>query len=447
MGADANENRPDQDPLVGTVISDRYRIERLIGVGGVGSVYRATQLGLDRGVALKVLKPELTESHTAMERFAREARTAARLQHPHIVTVHDFGAMPDGRAYLVMELLTGLNLAQWIRKHRPTDLARAAEYLSLVCGAVGALHDSGIIHRDIKPSNIMIVDQPGGATVKVVDFGLVRPNISDDATDLTGGLVLGTPEFMAPELFTGQKPDERSDIYALGVTAYEAITGVLPFGTGTFREMFHRHTNLIAPRPSALRSDLPERVDELLYRALHKAAARRYTFAGDFADAVRATFQRDAAIPKPQPPAAPFEPPPTPFDERVTRIGAILLVEDDVAARDALVAALERRGFEVTTASDGIDAFLLLGSGRFDVILSDVTMPNLDGMALLRLLSQKGIATPVILLTATISERDSELGRALGAAGIVPKSSDLDELFATIARVLDRAGPDPTDGA
>jgi serine/threonine protein kinase len=229
VGADANENRPDQDPLVGTVISDRYRIERLIGVGGVGSVYRATQLGLDRGVALKVLKPELTESHTAMERFAREARTAARLQHPHIVTVHDFGAMPDGRAYLVMELLTGLNLAQWIRKHRPTDLARAAEYLALVCGAVGALHDSGIIHRDIKPSNIMIVDQPGGATVKVVDFGLVRPTISDDATDLTGGLVLGTPEFMAPELFTGQKPDERSDIYALGVTAYEAITGVLPF--------------------------------------------------------------------------------------------------------------------------------------------------------------------------------------------------------------------------
>jgi CheY-like chemotaxis protein len=435
---EARENAP--DPLLGTVLSDRYRVERVIGVGGVGAVYRATQIGLDRRVAVKVLKPELTDSRNAMERFAREARTAAGLQHPNIVTVHDFGRTPDGRAYLVMEFLEGLNLAQWIRAASPPDVGQAVGFLVPVCDAIGALHDSGIIHRDIKPSNIMIVDRPGGARVKVVDFGLVRPNISDDTTDLTGGLVLGTPEFMAPELFTGQKPDERSDVYALGVTAFEAIAGVLPFGTGSFREMFHRHTNLIPPRPSALRGDLPEAADEVLFRALAKAPSRRYTFATDLAAALESAFAGVAIAPPRARPAAPRMPAPTTtFEERVTRLGSILLVDDDAVVRGAVAEALDARGFDVTTAADGIDAFLLLGSSRFDVIVSDVEMPNLDGITLLRLAAQKGIRTPVVFLAGTIGEHDRRVCADLGAAAIFDKPIEVDALAREIHRLLNAA--------
>ncbi len=443
MQDDTRERKHPTDPLVGLVLQDRYQIERVIGIGGVGSVYRATQLGLDRRVAVKILRPELTESKKAMERFSREARTAARLQHPNIVTVHDFGAMPDGRAYLVMEFLSGVNLAQWIRRNRPTNAARAVEYLSSVCGAIRALHDSGIIHRDIKPSNIMIVDNAGGSTVKVVDFGLVRPNISDDATDLTGGLVLGTPEFMAPELFTGHKPNVGTDVYALGVTAYEGLTGDLPFGTGTFREMYGRHSTVVPPRPSLVRPDLPPGVDDVIFRALHKTAEGRYESATDFSAALTAAFAGRA---DPIPPAkqghlateGPSQH--TPFDERVTRMGSILLVEDDPLVRGTLVPDLEQTGFDVTTATDGIEAFLLLGSSRYDVILSDVAMPNLDGLALLRLLSEKGIKTPVILLTGTLAERDAELGRSLGAVEIVEKPPKPGELRRAIWRALGMSG-------
>lgn len=428
------------DPLIGTVLSDRYRIERIIGIGGVGSVYRATQLGLERRVAVKVLRPELLENRTALERFVREARTAAQLQHPNIVTVHDFGQMPDGRAYLVMEFLQGLNLAQWIRKRRPTDVRRAVEYLLPVCDAVGALHASGIIHRDIKPSNIMIADTTTGhSTVKVVDFGLVRPNLADGASDLTGNLVLGTPEFMAPELFTGTKPDVLTDVYALGVASYEAMTGDLPFGTGTFREMYNRHSSLTPPRPSTLRDGLPEGVDELLYRAMHKKRSRRFASAREFAEAIEATFNERAIarVPPGPPVLGPIdsEPAASPSDQ-ATRIGTVLVVEDDDLVRDSLVAELRGHGFGVTTAADGIEAFLLLGSHKFDVIVSDVAMPNLDGMTLLRLVSEKGIRTPVILLTGLLGDRDEQLGRRLGASAIVSKPPDMAVLLRELRRAL-----------
>ena len=135
--------------LLGQIINDRYRIEQIVGIGGVGTVYRATQLGLERRVAVKVLRPELLKNPTALARFTREARVAANLQHPNIVTVHDFGTMSDGRAFIVMEFLHGLDLAQWIRSNKPTNVGVGAGYLHAACAAVGALHRGGIIHRDI----------------------------------------------------------------------------------------------------------------------------------------------------------------------------------------------------------------------------------------------------------------------------------------------------------
>jgi CheY-like chemotaxis protein len=422
--------------LLGQIINDRYRIEQIVGIGGVGTVYRATQLGLDRRVAIKILRPELLKNKTALARFTREARVAANLQHPNIVTVHDFGTMADGRAFIVMEFLHGLDLAQWIRTQRPTDVRVGAGYLRSVCDAVGALHRSGIIHRDIKPSNVMIATQPsGGGIVKIVDFGFVRPGISDEAGDLTGGLVVGTPEFMSPELFSGGKPNVASDIYAIGVTAYETFTGTLPFGLGSFREMFLRHSRDIPAAPTALRPDLPPVVDSIVLRALNKDPKRRYATAEDFGIALEGLADPEGGARQTQ---TPLEYPggDFPFDECETKLASILFVEDDTMVRDVIVPELERHAFDVVTASDGIEAFILLGSRRFDIIVSDLAMPNLDGMSLLRLKSEKGIGTPVIFLTGSMSEHDEELAASLGASGFVRKPPRVDELLGVIHDVL-----------
>lgn len=423
--------REEAHALLGQVINGRYRVEQILGIGGVGTVYRATQLGLDRRVAIKILRPDLLKSQTALARFTREARVAANIQHPNIVTVHDFGMMRDGRAFLVMEYLKGLDLAQWIRSHAPTDFSLGVRYLTAVCDAVDVLHRSGIVHRDIKPSNIMIAAQPSGAIVKIVDFGFVRPAISDESADLTGGMVVGTPEFMAPELFTGLKPNVASDVYALGVTAYETFTGDLPFGRGSFREMFLRHTRDLPTPPTQKRPDLPREIDAVIARSVAKLPGDRFGSAREMGIALGRLVDGE---PKPKPLDTPVSVPESRpgFDERETKLASVLLVEDDPVTRDAIVVQLEHSAFEVVSASDGIEAFLLLGSRRFDVILSDLAMPHLDGMTLLKLKSEKGIATPVIFLTGSQDERDEGLATKLGAAGYVRKPVILDELLAKI---------------
>jgi serine/threonine protein kinase len=342
--------------------------------------------------------------------------------------------MRDGRAFLVMEYLKGLDLSQWLRSKRPTDVGIASRYLKAACDAVAALHRNGIIHRDIKPSNLMIAAQPGGGSiVKIVDFGFVRPAISDETMDSTGGLVVGTPEFMAPELFSGGKPDVLSDIYALGVTTYEVFTGELPFGVGSFREMFERHSHEPPRPPTSIRPDLPVEVDAIVARSLAKNREHRYAsaeaMAVEFAYLSRNTTRGDTGS------LVRHEGAPS-SDERETKLASILLVEDDRVVRQLFVAHLERRMFEVVTASDGIEAFIQLGKRKFDLVISDIQMPNLNGMELLRLKSEKGIDTPVIFLTGSATEGEEKLAVERGAAGFIHKSPRVDELIAKINEVL-----------
>jgi serine/threonine protein kinase len=419
------------DPLVGTVIADRYKVERPIGTGGVGTVYRATQLGLGRPVAIKVLRTELYQSDNARARFRREARTAARIQHPNIVTVHDFGTLPDGAAFLVMEYLSGTNLAQWVRQNAPTPVARVVEVLRFVCDAVELLHRSGIVHRDIKSSNIMLTD---AGPVKVVDFGLVRGETSEEAADLTGELVLGTPEYMAPELFSGQRPDALSDVYALGVTAFEALTGQLPFGNGSFREMAQRHINKPVPKPTSVRADLPEAADAALMRALVKDSSRRYPSAERFAQAIATITGK--ARPERAPGARPEPEETVAEDELPTCLATVLVVEDDALARDHVVEHLRRLSYDVETAADGIEALLKLGSRRFDLIISDIAMPNLDGVTLLRMKTAKGIATPILFLTGSADGRDREIIEEMGCAGFLTKPVKMAAIAEAVQKVI-----------
>jgi tRNA A-37 threonylcarbamoyl transferase component Bud32 len=229
------------------VVDNKYRIDQVLGRGGMGAVYRARDMRLDRLVALKVVRAELLGDPEARRRFRREAQIVARLQHPAIVAIFDYGTFADGGAFLVMELVRGEDLRRVLQREGRMDAARALPIVGSVCAAIEAAHREGVLHRDLKPENILL---PGGdATVKVLDFGVAKL-VGDDArveadpagsTVLTlDGTVLGTPAYMAPEQLRGEPLDARSDVFSLGVIAYEMLTGDLPFGRGPIAEIVLR---------------------------------------------------------------------------------------------------------------------------------------------------------------------------------------------------------------
>lgn len=227
------------DSLLGRVFEGKYRLDERLGGGGMGTVYRATHLLIDRPVALKVLSQRFVGDQTAQQRFRREARAAGRMQHPNAVTVTDFGATEDGYLYIVMELLEGRTLRDLMAHEGPLDPARAVSIMLQACAAVGAAHEAGLIHRDLKPANIFIEQRPNlPAIVKVLDFGVAKCAVEehdDDYKTLTQvGAIIGTPRYMSPEQCSGVAPlTPASDVYSLGIILYEMLTGVVPFAADT----------------------------------------------------------------------------------------------------------------------------------------------------------------------------------------------------------------------
>jgi serine/threonine-protein kinase len=233
------------------VIPDgKYRIERLLNRGGMGSVYAARDVTLDRAVAIKVIRPELVPDPVARERFNREAQTLARLKHPSIVTVFATGSLADGGPYLVMELVSGVDLRRELAAEGTLDPARASRILCAVCDAMESSHRDGILHGDLKPENIMLPDDAeDGVEAKVLDFGVAQAIGSERAQPFGQGRVealavasadqpiVGTPAYMAPEQLRGQPSTPRTDVFSLGVIAYEMLTGELPFGSGSAAEV------------------------------------------------------------------------------------------------------------------------------------------------------------------------------------------------------------------
>jgi hypothetical protein len=213
-------------------IAGRYRFDRRLGRGGMGVVYEAFDGELKRQVAVKVIRPELMVSSDAFARFRREARTAARLSHPSVVSVYDFGVADDDRAYLVMELLKGRSLRDELRERERLDSETALDVLRGVSGAVALAHENGLLHRDIKPENIFLAQSEHGPVAKILDFGLVKP-LNPSATDTVDrtmpGALIGTPAYMSPEQLRGEAPAETWDVWALAVVAFEMLTGSHPF--------------------------------------------------------------------------------------------------------------------------------------------------------------------------------------------------------------------------
>ncbi|MDT7802997.1 MAG: serine/threonine protein kinase, bacterial [Actinomycetota bacterium] len=271
-----------------------YRIERLIARGGMGEVLRACDTRLDRVVALKVLSPHLAADQDFRERFRREAHSAARLREPHIVPIHSFGEI-DGRLYLDMQLVEGEDLATRLSTRGPMDPAEAVDVVGQIAQALTAAHAEGLVHRDVKPSNILLT--PSGFAY-LVDFGIARSQ--EAATGLTGtGAAIGTLDYMAPERFTGARPDQRVDVYALACVLHQCLTATKPFAATTAASLLNAHLNQPPPRPSLLRPGTPTALDGVVARGMAKSPDDRYPTAAALAAGALAALgpRRDFAAP------------------------------------------------------------------------------------------------------------------------------------------------------
>jgi serine/threonine-protein kinase len=302
------------------VLNNRFKVESKIGEGGFGAVYRGVQLATGRKVALKLLHPEMTKDENLVARFEREGRVLCNLRDAHTITTYDFDRTPDGTLYIAMELLEGKSLHQLFHEEAPLEWRRMFKILTEMCSSLAEAHAQGIIHRDLKPENVYLETRPGNPEfVKILDFGIAKvmrgDTIDPQSPQLTAtGQTLGTLEYMSPEQLMGKPLDGRSDVYALGVVAYEMITGRLPFpdakGPAGLITAQLKQTP-IPPSQANPKANLPPAADRVILKCLEKDKNNRHADVTHFAAALAEVLAGPVAIP-PTPVPAPAPQPMAP---------------------------------------------------------------------------------------------------------------------------------------
>lgn len=315
MNSTRSATKP-QDPMLGRVVAGRYRLEARAGEGGMGVVYRARHVLIDRVVALKLIRPDLRGETHLRAWMLREARAANRVDHAHIIDIHDIGETEEGELYLVMEYLVGTSLSSELAKG-PTQLSRAVDILEQMCAALARAHDLGVVHRDLKSDNILLSTRGGRKDfVKILDFGLAH--LAMDPRLAPKGAVFGTPEYMSPEQARGEEAGPPSDLYALGVLFYEMLTGQLPFRSNDRDTLLEMQRSAPPPKPSAIKPDVLPQAEVIVLKLLEKERRKRYQDAHHLHEELKALqrslpstpweVQADPANAAPPPPPPPQSP-------------------------------------------------------------------------------------------------------------------------------------------
>lgn len=391
----------------------RYSVQAQVGIGGMGTVYRGTQLSLGRPVAIKVLRVTDGYDFAFEDRFRREARAMATLNHPNIVAIYDYGHIGTDFLFFVMEFVDGTDLGEIMRTGRMTP-ELALQLLPQISAGLEYAHSKGIVHRDVKPANIMLTRQ---GEVKITDFGLAKDVMRAPSMVTETHMVMGTPEYAAPEQFNAHREvDHRADIYAFGVLMYQMLTGALPRGSWQ--------------PPSTLVHGLDPRLDAVIVRALMTDREHRYQSMGDMRRMIE-----QALVPA-LPPSS------RPLPAAKPSAGRILLLEDDLMVRDLMRRALEKAGYEVVETGDGKDTLRLYQEAMhhgqpYDLAILDLTIP--DGMCGRETMLYLRRMDPQILAIVSSGYRDDPVMRDCGAYGFaaaLPKPYHVEGLLQIVNGVL-----------
>ncbi len=384
---------PSPEQVTAAIPHGRYTAEKVIGVGGMGIVYRGTQVSLNRPIALKLLKCGHGANYNFEDRFRREALSMALLTHPNIVAIYDYGHIDTDYLYIVMELIDGIDLAEIIRAGNLT-IQHALMLLPQICYALEYAHSRGIVHRDVKPANVMVTRQ---GEVKITDFGLAKKFDQVNSIVTQTNMIMGTPEYAAPEQVDAHREvDHRADIYSLGVLMYQMLTGQLPRGSW---------------QPPSAKAGIDARFDGIVVKAMMTDRNQRFQSVTELRRALEAvTITPLNALGEPTDYLVSSASQPKPQTQPVAK--RILILEDDLLVRDVIRRMLQTHNFEVVETGDGHETIRCyqeaMQQGRpFDLVILDLTIPEgLSGAETIHYLRQ---LDPHLLAIVSSGYRDDPL--------------------------------------
>ncbi|MBL9005540.1 MAG: response regulator [Myxococcales bacterium] len=414
------------------LVGGKYRLERQIGGGGMGTIWVALDQRLQRRVALKMMRPDHLRSDSMRLHFEREAQAAARIEHPNVVHIFDYGLDEiDGQAvpYIVMELLSGEDLEARLQRQSKLPLSAVIEIIAQAARALGAAHGAGLVHRDLKPGNLFLSTSEGRDVVKILDFGIAAFRAGERALSEPSYL-MGTPHYMSPEqIQTPSSVDGRSDLFALAVVAYQMLTGRLPFEAPSLPDLLICITQpgypVPAPSqyvPEAAKAGISSKLDKFFRKALARDPSERFQSAREFAAALLSAT--DSGSP--------------------AQTVKILVVDDEADMQLLMTQSfrtqIRRRQYEFTFATDGNTALKELERRPdLDLILSDINMPGMDGLTLLQQVGQVNPQVKVVMVSAYGDMRNIREAMNRGAFDFVTKPIDFKDLAATIDKTAQHA--------
>ncbi|MBN2385189.1 protein kinase [bacterium] len=399
----------------GHLLLNRYEILKLIGKGGMSVVYKAHDVILDEMVALKILKPSMAENQDMVQRFKREIKLGRKIKHPNVCHIYDFGFVEE-LFFISMEFLDGTPLSKTISNIESLPLDVRVEITRGILEAIAAAHKENIIHRDLKPSNIMLVT---GYKPVIMDFGISRMARESDIT--AAGDLLGTPIYMAPDQFTGNTPDQRSDIYALGVIFYELFTGMPPFTGETAIEIAMKHLKNTPRKPSKLNPDIPVLIEQIILKCLEKEPGQRYQTVREILQLFREA--KSSIVTR---------------EKKEETLKRVLIADDDYNIRTLLGVALKKNGLDVIYAQNGHEALSMCLEGKPDVIVTDLMMPQMDGLQMIEFLKDNTLLnkTPLVVISAKSDKDYIAYCKSMGIAEYFTKPFDIQKFVRYIKSIL-----------